>query len=84
MHLNVPLFPVPSFLLLVIRGVPNLIIAQTQVSVPFKLPTCDWLRKGWSHSHTESSLVFWLRHVVRGLTHGLYMLLMTNVFVEVV
>ena len=21
----------------------------------FKLPTCYWLQKGWSHSHTESS-----------------------------
>ena len=26
----------------------------------FKFPTCDWLQKRWSHSHTESSPVWWL------------------------
>ena len=46
----------------------------------FKLPTCDWLQKGRSHSHTESSQVFWLRCVVHGFTRGLYMLLITSVF----
>ena len=40
----------------------------------FKLPTCDWLQKGRSHSRTESSLVFWLRCIVHGFTRGLCML----------
>ena len=30
----------------------------------FKLPTCDWLQKGRSHSHMESSLVWWLREML--------------------
>ena len=37
----------------------------------FKLPTCDSLQKGRSHSHTESSLVFWLRCIAHGFTRGL-------------
>ena len=30
----------------------------------FKLPTCDWLQKGQSHSRMESSLVWWLREML--------------------
>ena len=30
----------------------------------FKLPTCDWLQEGWSHSHMESSLVWWLHEML--------------------
>ena len=37
----------------------------------FKLPTCDWLQKGRSHSHMESSLVFWLRCIAHGFIRGL-------------
>ena len=46
----------------------------------FELPTCVWLQKGRSPSHSESSLIFWLRCVVHGFTCGLRMLLMTGVF----
>ena len=58
-----------SFLLLVIRGVPSLILAKSQGFGSFKLPTCDWLQKGRSHSHMESSLVWWLHETLHvGLT----------------
>ena len=36
----------------------------------FKLLTCDWLQKGRSHSHTESSLVFWLRCIAHGVMYA--------------
>ena len=35
------------------------------------LLTCDWLQRGWSHSHTESIPVWWLHCVAHGLTRGL-------------
>ena len=56
-----------SFLLLVVRGVPSLILAQNTGFGSFKLPTCDWLQKGRSHSHIESSLVWWLCEMLHEL-----------------
>ena len=40
------LFPVHIFFLLVIRGVPSLIFAQTQVSAPLNSRPVDGYRKG--------------------------------------
>ena len=57
-------------ILLVIRSSQSDLCANTGFG-SFKLPTCDWLQKGRSHSHTESSLVFWLRCIAHGFTRGL-------------
>ena len=55
-HLNFLLFQVHSFLLAGHQGSSQSNLRAVFGS--FKLPTCDWLQKGRSHTHTEFSLVF--------------------------
>ena len=73
MHLNVLLFPVHSFLFAGHQGSSQTDHRTTTGFGSFKLPTCDWLQKGRSHSHMESSLVFWLKYVAHMVLHVGYM-----------
>jgi len=79
MYSNVLLFQFLVFFLLVIREVPSLILAQTQVSAPLNSrPVVGYRKVG--HPHTESSLVFRFRYVPRGFARGLCMPFLTSEF----
>ena len=76
MDLTVLLFPVHGFLLLVIRGVPSLILAQSQVSAPLNSrPVTGYTKGGATPIRSPAQSGGYMAHglspgITRGVTCG--------------
>ena len=66
------MLPVHGFLLLVIRGVPSLILAQSQVSAPLNSrPVTGYRRGGATPIRSPAQSGGYMQCIARGLTPGI-------------